>query len=236
MLYFLPGLSRAQLTPTALTGLHPDLHDAAQLVCCDVTGKGPSGTSGVVVADHPHSGYHPERQTWHHVAGLWVGWQDSPTPASLQRPIQIDGYLFELGDGQQWMCPVLRVHGIRLNLPSTWGLDAAGNFSQQVLPGYEDEIELAEKIWQHVNGEPLTKPEAFSLCARLLAVNYRLSPAAVSALGLITSDNYQRVFQAAIDGPAIQALMQDKPAVAAAIAEMSPEKKTTPGPDGTPPG
>lgn len=231
MLYFLSGLTRTDLNPATLAsrGLPVDLRDPSKVVQCNVPGKGPNGSSGVIVSAKPHTGYYPDRQTWHDFGDVWVGWETRPTPASLRREHLITGYDYELGDGNVWTCPVLRA-GDRINLPTSWGVDADGNFTTRVLPEFADDLDAAAWIFDVAFGDAeCSTLQAWETACRLLAVNYQLCPRGVSALGLITSSNYAAIFKAAIDGPAIETLCADELATVAALNDLCPEKKNTGG-------
>lgn len=231
MMYFLAGVPRPAVTPETLRekGLHPDYADNfPRLVLVDVIGRGPSGSSGVLVSFDVVTGYFPARQTWHDFGDVWVGWEITPTPETLQRPHQINGYSYTLGDGNAWECPILREGGVRLNLPTTWSLNSRGVFQIKTHPAYQNEIDLAEKIWSCCFGDvDCTTAEAFQMCCQLLAVNYLVCPRAVSALGLLDSLNYARVFKAAIDGPAVQDLLDKEHATVAAMVGLDDQKKST---------
>lgn len=238
MLYFLSGLSRSELSRDILTakGLPVDLRAPEKLVRCDVKGKGPNGSSGVIVSLQPHTGYYPDRQTWHDFGDVWVGWESRPTPEGLQREHFVTGYPYELGDGQKWTCPILRA-GRRINLPMVWGVNAAGQFAPRVIPAFEEELDLASWIFEVVLGdEECTTAQAWQTACRLLALNYNVCPRAITALGLITSSNYAAVFQAAIDGPGLADLCQEDLATVAALYEIHPEKKSTGDGSATTPG
>ncbi|MCH7685336.1 MAG: hypothetical protein IH899_01410 [Planctomycetes bacterium] len=43
----------------------------------------------------------------------------------------------------------------------------------------------------------------------MLSINYRVGKHEVSRLGLVTSDNYVRIFKAAVDGELIEEAMQN---------------------------
>lgn len=131
-IYFLPGVSAAQLRPR--NTLNPELMAAARLgrVFADVSPMrltlsnlhcpGPGDQAGVIFRAEATSGppaprfdYLPESQEWDRVIHqgqvlYWIG-RDKlapPRPADLQRTKPLKGHLVQLADGQYWQVPLIR--------------------------------------------------------------------------------------------------------------------------------
>lgn len=209
----------------------------------------------------PHKlGYYPAEQTWSAVRGqgsgvrhqaeslltpdscplspaYYLGYDNThkPTPEFLARPELVSGYEHELGDGRYWTCPTIRHYGRSPNLPRTMGLDAEGVFGMRVLPAFEWAWQLSGEIWERVFVAPnLPWPDAFRLAVGALSLNYRIGPHEASALGLVTTSNFQSIFDAAIDWPKVSELLAepDTPeTVKKNAAESLPAPaSTSPGP------
>jgi hypothetical protein len=129
-LYFLPGLEagiddpdigRLGLSHAFEAGVHQQ----------HVSGRGPSGGAGLLVAaadrlDLARLKYVPAEQHWEQAhfppspslrvsasprensiwIGHWVG--ELPRPADLARTKTVSGHWLDLGDGWAWLCPVAR--------------------------------------------------------------------------------------------------------------------------------
>ena len=107
--------------------------------------KGPDGKEGMLVGycggNERLLGYKPpDEQTWRGVPGTpaMVGMYtaDPPSPKSLVRPSALPGRSLELGDGREWLVPVVRTwRGDEesaawvLELPTAAGLDDEGNWT-----------------------------------------------------------------------------------------------------------
>jgi hypothetical protein len=114
----------------------------------------------------------------------------------------VEGQWLELGDGQKWAVPQLRLETGRTGLPRALRLSPDGQLVGDVVDKYRALAADGERLWQMLchlqRGEPAPDPimseaDIFRLVARVLSVNYRLGPAEVGALGLITSANFLRV-------------------------------------------
>lgn len=257
--YYLPGRQAGSVTreELAATPLAATLRDCLEtqrdfqnrIVQNQVLAQGPDGFSGVLLFAQParlaplaqRVGYYAADQIWHERAGYWIGWDRGcpPDPASLARESLTAGVEEILGDGHVWCCPLIRRLGRAPNLPRVMEVDAAGEFGMRVLPAYDWAWELSGEIFNRVFGEP-TYPfaDAFRLAVGALSLNYRVGPDEASLLGLITTLNFQKVFEAAIDWRKLEELLGElDPADPRKKKEASPPPpaNTTPGrPDGSP--
>jgi hypothetical protein len=225
--FFFPSLTADQVTLDLLRqhSLAPLLSDCLsspatfqRTVSVINVARGPSSSSGTMLCPLPIGGataklgWHPDRQQAVDTGSYWLV-RDTLvplTPDSLRRPTLIPGYEIELRPGEAWLCPTLRRPSGATNLPQAWGLDAAGDFATRVLPQFAADWELAGRIWDAVIGRSeLSQSDAWTICCRLLQLNYRVDPRIISDLGLLTSDNYVDVLQAAVDGPLVKELLED---------------------------
>jgi hypothetical protein len=230
-LYFFPGVDACHVTPELIRGrgLAPSFRDLISRwqpghnVIVAPISRGPSGTGGVYVYQVPingnsprTNGYKPEEQDWEEHDGYWLGVDTElmPTPADLIRPTIVSGYDYELGDGQEWTCPVIRepngTESGRCNLPQSWGENGQG-FFEKVLHQWDWAWELCAKVWDVFVGViDMETPEAWDVCCQLLSMNYRIGKHEITKLGLVTSGNYDTIFKAAVDGDVILSLLNDQ--------------------------
>lgn len=266
--YFIPKLPPAAVTPDLIReiGLGDVARDCLgprvwerRTVRNEVHGKGPDGSNGTLFAmppingDAPVIGYYPQRQDWRPVRAkpkpgeteapilYWLGFdrEDRPRPETVRRARLVEGYDLELVDSQTWTCPTIRRIGGRPGVPTVWGVSQCGGFSETVDDEYRDLWELAGEMMEAITGRrDWNKPETFAAAVRCLGLNYRVGPHEVSAIGLITSENYPQIFKAAIDGDALLAYFsspEGQDQLRSTFNEEPDKKKetTTSAPDGT---
>lgn len=235
-LYFLPQILRQDVTKEKLIAVglgttlrdrmsKDDLANKGRLAMGDVL-HGPAGHAGTIVYPLPTTptddeadgvGYYPDRQQWLHVevdgtAGYWIGWnpEQLATPEDLQRDSVVSGYLEELGDGQLWECPIIRLQQGKVNLPDTWGLKQ-GKVVSRVRPDWKWAWELSGTIWdQLIAGIDPTEETAFSWCAQLLSINYRVGPEELSIMGVLGVASASVILRTAINGPFIEQLRAEQ--------------------------
>lgn len=190
-----------------------------------VTG-GPNGGGGCVVGlvNDPTGGatvgYYPDRQTWVEVKDAddktthWLGWDVLPGPADLLRGKAPEGHLVEMGDGNKWLIPcVTAVSSEMITLPQTMQMNAKGELTAKVLPGYEALIAESAYWWDlFQNGGQYSYGRYWQYAVSLLAVCYRIGRAEANALSLILADSTSRlrVVSASLGIPDIEAQSQKK--------------------------
>ena len=202
-----------------------------------IAGKS-TGTPGVVFADASRMGdaaigYYPDAQTWHQVdrpAGepeLYVGWytDQPPTPADLLRAEPLPGVPVKLGDGREWLVPVLQEWRgdddpmCRLPCPLTRRAD--GQWMRgDVVAAYRETWDRACQLWDVIIAAMRETPAggktgyAFAglhdFACELLSINYAVSWPEVSALELFLPATAARVCEAAIDLPTFIDWVQKK--------------------------
>ncbi len=206
-------------------------------------GTGP-GAAGVVVGVGENIGFYPDRQTWLPIPGspgVFLGFEiaeTKPKPADLARTEQIDGYVVELADGESWLVPVARCFPEGSMLPMAMTIGPDGKVVKEALPKFAAACRDAERLWDFFrseNGmlnedetvEPLDDSEMFALAAGVLALNYRVGPAEVSALRLLTTKNIKRILWCFVDAPGYLAVQ-----TARADADAEAKKNDADTPDG----
>ncbi len=226
-LYFLPGiyrkdlvngprLSASILAGRGLLGIFGDLENLqTELSLVELTSAGPGGTSGTLLiplvpgTEPPlRIGYYPTQQDWHNQGDqFWIGLdrESPPTPEDLRRRHVVAHYSMTLGDGHEWLIPVLRRPDGSSELPAAFAFDAAGQLSQRVRPAYrelwEEAGELAEWfVSGHLHELAKTDmPRLVDWCVRILAVNYRFDRVLQSLLGVVGTDDWLTLLAYAID-------------------------------------
>lgn len=200
----------------ALDGAGGPSHVAAE--------KGPDGGAGVMFTLPDARGENPPVQAlaasarWTRipdVAGAWVGFdpKDPPGPGDLCRREKMVGHDVEMGDGRKWTVPVAIRFPEGTCLPRSLSWDGSRWAQGDVVPRYRELFAAAQRIWDNlVNatkpGEEagevtVTLSEEAGVCACALAVNYRLGPAEISALGLFDEQSEANAALALVDWPAV---------------------------------
>lgn len=145
----------------------------------------------------------------------WIGIdpEHRPTPAGLRRKRLVAGYDWELADGQTWHCPTARQFVLTSRLPMTYRREG-GTVSGFVKEEYrrlwkESEawcVRFLEDYRQHRIVDLLGFEGAFAAAALCLGVNYRVAQEELTLLNCIDDEALERIIDAAIDVPAVNAL------------------------------
>lgn len=226
-LYFIPHISRQTLKPEVIqrAGLGDILRDRCDMTCLSGSGRlavndvlrGPLAHGGVIlkplsILERPDEvdgfGYYPEKQQWIHVTvadsdGYWIGWdpEKKPTAELLERDDLVRGRLEELGDGDWWTCPIIRLLQGGIGLPDVWGLEG-GKIVSRVKPRWNWAWDLSGDVWDFMVADtPIPREQAFTWAAQLLGINYRVGPEECSILGLIGEAEMHLILRAAVNGP-----------------------------------
>lgn len=187
---------------------------------------GPDGVAGVLLqplaaepqeSDGVGLGYYPDRQQWVKVevggkVGYYIGYDPSnlPGPQDLERDKMISGYMEQLGGGQEWEAPVIRLKDSKTNLPDIWKLKS-GRVVASVRNDWQWAWDLSGEIWEWFTAEDSVNEElAFVWCAKLLGINYRVGAEEVSILGLLGKDFFSPILRAAVNGPLIEMVLDEQ--------------------------
>jgi hypothetical protein len=245
-IYFVPDQTPATVTPEALAaaGLATVFRDACEsprafgerLIRRQVN-IGPNGSAGLLLALTPADGRDPgliacqrDSQRWIDCGGCWLGRakDELPTPELLARPSLLPGPFVTLGDGCEWQVPIVRKLARLALLPRRMGYDAEGRFAMTVLPEFDAAWRASGEMFDHIrSAQPLDFEKVFALCVEVLALNYRIGLREAAELGLITTENYEQLYDAALDLAKVRELT---------AIDVAPEKKTLPGPSSSSPG
>ena len=159
-----------------------------------ILAHGPDGGAGLLCSwADPRNGWQitgfRESQAWQLLPGgaAWIGWEkDKPIEAEgLKRRQTLAGGEVELNAGGRWIIPHAR------KLPAILGVN--GPRVLATYRGYWDRCVRAMEDWFYLDGGTLSwrAPfrEVFAFGCEALAINYRVTPAVVDALELLTTEN-----------------------------------------------
>lgn len=235
-LYFLPKVTLAALAPRGtlsrslmqsrgLGEVWRDVGGLEDLARCELSGTGPGGSPGLVLAALSASrepprriGYYPAEQDWTQIdEGLWIGVDkhDPPRPEEMRRAKRFPGHKVRLGDWNEWEVPILRYQAVgspALPRDMHW---ENGQFVTRLRAEFDGLWKHAERIGRYFFGaegvEPgdMTLEEGLTICMAGLALNYRVGPNEQRLLHLVTTTNCEEVLGAMIDMPTWMAEMQE---------------------------
>lgn len=165
-----------------------------------LNGNSPDGGVGILLGDRKQHGersvgYYPAEQEWHEGPDWWVGWykEAKPGPGDLARAQQLPGYTLTMGDGNEWVLPLVRsvddVGGALCVLPHKLTMDAAGRIgSGEPIEQYRALWESTEWAWlAMVNEDDIDPADAARTVGLLYGANYRLSMFELFSLGLFST-------------------------------------------------
>jgi len=185
------------------------------------TQKGPDAAAGVIFTfGQSDSLMNPDAIVWSRIPNtdLWLGYHpggNRPGPADLARPETIGGHMVKLADGNEWLVPVARAVNGTSPLPRKLAWDGSKWSAGEVQDRYRDLFGEACRIWDlliHCEEATVTISDEANLAAMALAVNYRLGPAEISALGLFDTKCHLDVILALVDWPVVTELAKKKAA------------------------
>lgn len=131
-------------------------------------------------------GFYPDRQTWLDQGEFWLGWEteNMPGPEDLLRPRPVGGEPVALGDGREWLVPMLGPAW--RDLPGYLKAKPGGGCEVVLRDEYKPLCEESE-FWFDVlkSGGTYSLDRFFKFAADALATNYRVGMAEAGALKLI---------------------------------------------------
>lgn len=221
-LYFIPGRKRLKASDLNSFDLHHSIRKPLVRECFSALG----GKNGIVFQDdQPGAGipaYVPEEQEWiHNPDGVSVGWWRSQKPSveQLARESQLKGKSLTLADGNSWLVPQLRewrpgdpqgppvVYAVKVPQILEWQKQEW--VERDVVPQYReiwDKSARAVALWLGRDDGKGTMDDGdlISFAADLLAVNYRVGPLEVSALGLLTIPLAVQIVRIGVDAAGLE--------------------------------
>lgn len=217
--YFIPN---CQGSPThqicAEVGLAHAFPAGCSIAACG-TFDGPGDTGGQILA-HGGDGaveFNRATQIWMKINDrAWLGMAKDPRMRPGPDELQIDGGLIDghmvrLGDGREWIVPIIRFANGDTRLPRVLKIvngEAVYMVREQCRPLFNFSRFVVEAS---IEGEGGNIPPAQVLwfASSALALNYRVSEYEISALELIDTLNLPRMCDAAVDGPAFRAMLEE---------------------------
>lgn len=187
--------------------------------------KGPDAGSGTLWYCHdearkaswPVLEYRPTTQTWIKApqGAWWLGWETDkrPTPDDLNRSVNtVAGFYARLNDGCRWVIP----NGPMLPIDFSLGDD--GQLVEVVKTAWRSTYEKTVKAFDLATSlmdrdDPIdatNRDEIAAYCGELLAINYRLTPAVATLLGLWDPESLWRALLLSTDAVRINALIDSK--------------------------
>jgi len=228
LIYYIPGRAAVDKAILAACGLEAIIEPDADSPGPSWRPMEPPGTpldwpAGCLLGVRGSGGpaprllYRPEEQTWSEGGAYAVGFfnDDRPGPSELARPRQIEGHAVRIGD-DDWIVPPLRVASCPGGIPNAF---------LEGTPLADWLVRRIDALWGRVYDRPfgarLPVEEDTNTMAALLAINYRLDPAACELLGLTTTAaGCLGVLDAALDLPRVRAMLAD-PTAAAILARLN---------------
>lgn len=212
--YYVPGRKTVREADVAELQLG---HAASGGPTFAATTRGPDGGAGVVFSwgaeNLALAGHESVRWTKHSTLELWAGVRGVPSPTQFARKEQYDGHWVTFADGQRWLVPVARALSGASPLPKRVEWDGASWVAGDVLPRYRDLFSHAVRVWDMVratvedgNSGEFTLDDQCMIAALALAVNYRVGPLEITALGLFDSRAEGLAVLAMVDWPSVAQL------------------------------
>jgi len=217
--YYVPGVQAASPDVLRNTGLGALL---GPNITTRIVNGGPNGGTGLVICREGGSAlYHAESQTWTAADTHWVGYENNarPGPFDLLRDDNVGGHAVKMGDGNQWLVPILRVAPAGPLLPHAhyFCMGEGGKFQSRLRPEFMALGQKVESMWtEYATRVGMIDTEAgdmatftleidddCSLIADALAFNYRVGKIEISLLALLTPSSLQKALEALLDIPTL---------------------------------
>ena len=201
------------------------------------TSNGPSNEPGILKAmgGGENLAFNPHEQLWQRMTcGAWVGMarakENQPGPADLRRETEVsDFHQVLLGDGKEWMIPILRFANGDTRFPQVMKIDDAGKAFYETRDEYRDIFALAtEMVHASLSGQgaKFSADDHMRLASEALRIGYRVGPYEIAMLKLIDSQNLKLVANAALDGPNLVKLAEEFKKKLAAESSRGPILET----------
>ncbi len=219
MLYFVPD--KQTITPKQVNALGLGYAMGKSGPSYAAMSTGPGGKPGVVfsftqsnlsragkVKWEQHYAFPPkpsnDSEIFH--PGIWLGLDlgKEDKPADYERAESLDGHRVLLADGNEWLIPVARWVDGSSPLPRSLKPSPSGGWVEgEVIAQHRDLYEQATRIWDALTeadeGEKVTLDDGRGVSALALAANYRIGPAEIGVLGLLTTANEFEILYSLVD-------------------------------------
>ncbi len=212
-LYFIPK-QKGPVSIDTVQGLGLGYAFEDTVLVCNAN-TGPGGKPGTVICStdkYFSPGYRKSKQTWRKMLGtdIYLGWEKDkkPTEETLIRPDPIEGHAVKLGDGQNWSIPIARyVNGStafeKVNVfdGTEW---IPGTVKEQYKKLFNDACSKWDTMINAEVGKSITFTDDCNIVSNAMAINYRIGPHEISALGLLTTQTQRKALQAVVDWPTLE--------------------------------
>jgi len=216
--YFVSGLRQAPPgDDLAKLGLDHAFLIGEPIQACEHAG-GPGGQGVLLARQGVALEYKAAEQIWKQIGErTWLGIPKDPAarpwPEELQRRDSVcEGRQLVLGDGRAWTIPIIRFANGDTALPRVVCYDK-GEAYLDVRACYRPLFQLAEKIVLNVltgQGAEFPGSVLMALGAGALGVNYRVSPAEVGLLELLTTENVPEIARIALDSETWERVLKEE--------------------------
>lgn len=204
-LYFVPNVTADNFreSPAFVGGLAAIL--GTEAIQTKELRFGPAGKDvpGLLLCSPPLDGtmptrlmWTPDKQTWQDCGEYWIGYETAnpPHPEMLLRSKTIAGYSYTLGDGREYLCPIVRRMAFQPMLPCSLQFDGVA-YTRVVQPEFE-QLWVDSERWS----KALTDTEKGLAAVRCLQLNYRVGPWELQILGTFAAESAANdVILAALD-------------------------------------
>ncbi len=180
--------------------------------------------------------YLPQVQRWDEVGpGAWIGVHLQTDPAALLRTDNHGGRMVAMGDGRQWLLPVVNPLAARCSLPVWERLLPGGKWKREVQDRYralaDDAADFAQDVMQQVIADgkgafAADDDRMRDLIGRALALNYDLTLQEMSALRLFAPDCYWPALQVIVDWDECMRIVARQMEAANAASPFGPSRAT----------
>jgi hypothetical protein len=202
-LYFAAGVSKP-VTVEDLPGLGLAHAFESNPQSSPLSGRTPTGGPGMLIWNQARIGDHmpayvPEKQTWRTVPGrpeVQVGFYTDapPTPATLRKVGGMAGQKLTLGDGHNWIAPVLAMFGGEGGFSPAYSLvadlDEEGRWITGGPTASSRAIQaLFDRLYVGMSSETgIDAATGLDAAAELLGINYVVSRVELAQLRVLTTD------------------------------------------------
>jgi len=218
-LYFVPGVTENKVDVKAV-GLEYAFDGSPAK---SYNTRGFDGEGGSVLAQREKGAslsFDPPKQTWKEFKGYWVGyWNNNPpTEEALRRDLQLRGKPIRIRE-EWWTVPIARSFELddgqiiaRGNLSRYWDVNKDGEFvfgdvEERLRPLWDAALQWWDFVYQMdspdedktIEPPVLLQVDLAKLACVVMGFNYRIGPAEMAMLHMLSEDTSQAIMDVAID-------------------------------------
>ena len=221
--YFFPDKGAAPVSAFKDAGLGYLFDSSGTSAASASMDPGPNGQRGAVAVGgsppKPGALSGVDGAEWLDCGDFWVGVDrnNPPTPKDLERAELVDGHAIRLADGNLWMIPVARHYDGATPLPRAVRWNRAQGFHPgDVIKAHRELFAGAEKAWDALlcamsgDESEFSIDTEFDLLSLTLGTNYRVGPAEIGLLEIVTTVNRSEIVKALVDWPGAEEFLKKK--------------------------